>query len=82
MRDGELQTACQAACPAEAIIFGDINVKKNEVAQTKASPPNYTLLTDLNTYPRTSYQAKLSNPNPDLKGSASKDKEANAPKGV
>lgn len=64
--DGEIVTACQAACPAEAIVFGDINDSSSEVVQTKASPLNYGLLTELNTVPRTSYLSKLRNPHPAL----------------
>jgi molybdopterin-containing oxidoreductase family iron-sulfur binding subunit len=66
VRDGEVLTACQAVCPAEAIIFGDINDPNSRVAKTKASPLNYGLLTDLNTRPRTTYLARLKNPNPEI----------------
>lgn len=66
IRDGEVVTACQAACPAEAIVFGDINDKESQVAKLKATPLNYGLLTDLNTRPRTTYLARLRNPNPEI----------------
>jgi MoCo/4Fe-4S cofactor protein with predicted Tat translocation signal len=66
IRDGEVLTACQAACPTETIVFGDINDEGSQVAVTKASPLNYTLLDELNTKPRTSYLAKVKNPNPAL----------------
>ena len=66
--DGEVLTACQAACPAEAIVFGDLNDPKSEVKQWKDSPLNYALLADLNTQPRTTYLAALRNPNPDAGG--------------
>ncbi len=66
IRDGEVVTACQAACPADAIVFGDINDPNSRVAKTKASPLNYGLLTDLNTRPRTTYLARLKNPNPEI----------------
>lgn len=66
IRDGEILTACQAACPAEAIVFGDIHDLQSRVTQWKASPLNYALLGDLNTHPRTTYLAALRNPNPAL----------------
>lgn len=67
--DGDLMTACQAACPANAILFGDLNQKNHKVTQAKASPLNYGLLEELNTVPRTTYLAAITNPNddPDLK---------------
>src|SRR5581483_11511301 len=67
VRDGEVKTACQAACPTEAIVFGDINDRESAVAKLKADPLNYGLLTDLNTRPRTTYLAAVRNPNPELK---------------
>lgn len=66
IRDGEIVTACQAACPAQAITFGDINDKNSKVAKMKAEPRDYSLLAELNTKPRTSYLAKLRNPNSGL----------------
>ncbi|HLH17849.1 MAG TPA: TAT-variant-translocated molybdopterin oxidoreductase [Bryobacteraceae bacterium] len=68
VRDGEIQTACQASCPTEAIVFGDINDPKSRVSQMKADPKNYGLLADLNTRPRTTYLAELRNPNPEIGG--------------
>ena len=66
VRDGEILTACQAACPTRAIVFGDINDRQSEVAARKASPLNFSMLGELNTRPRTTYLAKLTNPNPAL----------------
>ena len=70
IRDLEVVTACQAACPTQAIVFGDLNLEGSAVNEMKASPINYTLLDDLQTFPRTSYLAKVTNPNPALEGSA------------
>jgi Fe-S-cluster-containing dehydrogenase component len=66
IRDAEVITACQAACPTKAITFGDLNDPASEVNARKASALDYALLAELNTEPRTSYLAKLRNPNPDL----------------
>ncbi|HMF50627.1 MAG TPA: TAT-variant-translocated molybdopterin oxidoreductase, partial [Candidatus Saccharimonadales bacterium] len=66
VRDGEITTACQGACPTQAIVFGNINYRDSRVARLKAGPLNYGLLTELNTRPRTTYLAKLKNPNPEL----------------
>ena len=67
IRDGEIVTACQAACPVEAIVFGDLNDPAARVSQLKEQPLDYWMLGELNTRPRTSYLAKLRNPNPELK---------------
>jgi molybdopterin-containing oxidoreductase family iron-sulfur binding subunit len=64
--DGEAVTACQQACPTQAITFGDLNIKGAKVVQEKAAPHNYALLEELNTRPRTTYLARIRNPNPKL----------------
>ena len=68
VRDGEIVTACEAVCPAQAIVFGNINDKNSRVAKLKASTRDYSLLAELNTRPRTTYQARLRNPNPAMPG--------------
>jgi molybdopterin-containing oxidoreductase family iron-sulfur binding subunit len=67
VKDGEIQTACQAACPAQAITFGNLNDANSQVAKLKAQPLNYDLLAELNTHPRTSYLGAIRNPNPEIK---------------
>lgn len=68
IQDGEVVTACQAACPTHAIVFGNINDRHSLVAQLKQEPHHYGLLEELNTRPRTTYLAKVRNPNPELEG--------------
>ena len=62
--DGEIVTACQSACPTEAIVFGNKNDPASKIARLKKEPHDYGLLTDLNTRPRTTYLARVRNPNP------------------
>ncbi len=66
IKDGELQTACQQSCPANAIIFGNINDPESQVSKLKAQSRNYSLLGELGTRPRTTYLAEVRNPNPEL----------------
>ncbi len=68
VRDGDVKTACQQACPTSAIEFGDLRDASSQVVKAKADPRNYALLGELNTKPRTTYLAKVRNPNPDLEG--------------
>jgi molybdopterin-containing oxidoreductase family iron-sulfur binding subunit len=66
IRDGEVVTACQAACPTEAIIFGDLNDSGSAVVRAKSGVLDYTVLGELNTRPRTSHLAVVRNPHPAL----------------
>jgi MoCo/4Fe-4S cofactor protein with predicted Tat translocation signal len=66
IRDGEIVTACQQACPASAITFGNLNDKTSKVAKLRSSERSYSVLADLNTRPRTEYLAAVLNPNPEL----------------
>jgi molybdopterin-containing oxidoreductase family iron-sulfur binding subunit len=70
IRDGEVVTACQQACPVRAIRFGNLRDEASEVARQKKSPLNYSLLGELNTLPRTTHLARLRNPHPDLAATA------------
>jgi MoCo/4Fe-4S cofactor protein with predicted Tat translocation signal len=67
IRDGDVVTACQAACPTQAIVFGNIRDPEARVSKLKAEPRGYGLLAELNTRPRTTYLAAVRNPNPEIK---------------
>ncbi len=69
VKDGDVITACQQACPAGAITFGNLNDPNSKVAKLRADGRNYGLLEDLNTRPRTTYMAVVLNPNPELEKS-------------
>ncbi len=66
IRDGEVVTACQQACPTQAIMFGNLADPASQVARWRSDARNYGILTELGTRPRTTYLARVRNPNPDL----------------
>ncbi|NJL56205.1 4Fe-4S dicluster domain-containing protein, partial [bacterium] len=66
IQDGEVRPACAVACPTEAIIFGDLNDGNSCVAQLHTQPHSYGLLAELGTVPRTTYLARITNPNDTL----------------
>jgi molybdopterin-containing oxidoreductase family iron-sulfur binding subunit len=67
IREGEIQTACQQVCPANAIVFGDISDANSRVSKLRSHPLNFLMLGQLNTRPRTTYLARLRNPNPKIR---------------
>ncbi len=66
IKDGEIKTACQQTCPADAITFGNINDSNSKVAKLKKQERNYAMLAELDIKPRTTFLAKLRNPHPEL----------------
>jgi molybdopterin-containing oxidoreductase family iron-sulfur binding subunit len=68
MRDGDVVTACQQACPANVFVFGNLLDKDSKVRKLKSEPRNYSVLSEYNTRPRTTYLAVLKNPNPEIAG--------------
>ena len=75
IRDGDVVTACQSACPTEAIVFGNIKDPNSRVSRMKASTLNYSLLAELNARPRTTYMAIVRNPNTELEPAGSRPAE-------
>ncbi len=70
LKDGDIKTACQEACPAQAITFGDLFDAESRVSQHRKDPRNYEMLAELRAKPRTTYLAKLRNPHPALAAAA------------
>ena len=67
VEDGEIKSACQEACPTQAIVFGDKKDKASKVSQLRNDPRNYEMLGELNIKPRTTYLARIRNTHPRLR---------------
>jgi molybdopterin-containing oxidoreductase family iron-sulfur binding subunit len=80
--DGEVVTACQQACPTDAIVFGNLNDPKARVVELKKSSLNYGVLAELNTQPRTTYLPRVVNPHPDLPEPAAAERRLGSPADV
>jgi molybdopterin-containing oxidoreductase family iron-sulfur binding subunit len=78
IEDGEIVTACQQACPTDAIWFGDINDSESKVASLKKRKRNFGMLLELNTRPRTTYLARLVNENEALAGASESEQDHHA----
>jgi molybdopterin-containing oxidoreductase family iron-sulfur binding subunit len=76
LRPNEVETACQQACPTDAITFGDLNNPESDVVKEKQNPRRYELLAYLNTKPRLSYLGRVRNTNPRIEEALSSDEEA------
>jgi molybdopterin-containing oxidoreductase family iron-sulfur binding subunit len=70
IKDGDIVSACQQACPAGAIVFGDLNDPNSRVAKWREKDRSYRLLSELGTRPRTTYLGKIRNLNPEMKEGA------------
>jgi Fe-S-cluster-containing dehydrogenase component len=68
LRDGDVKVACQQACPSAGIHFGDLNDPNSRVSKLNKLDRQYKLLPEIGTQPRTSYLAKIRNPNPEMQG--------------
>ncbi|MGI9455921.1 MAG: 4Fe-4S dicluster domain-containing protein, partial [Aeoliella sp.] len=69
IQDGEVVTACQGACPTQAITFGDLNDSRSKISQTREDPRTYSMLEELNVKPRTQYLARIRNVQHESSGS-------------
>jgi Fe-S-cluster-containing dehydrogenase component/anaerobic selenocysteine-containing dehydrogenase len=66
LRDGEIATACQQTCPADAIVFGDVNDPGSRVTRSSRTDRRFGLLAELGTRPRTTFLGKVRNLNPEM----------------